>query len=133
MAPKVMLSDGNSKVTNIHYKSQHQIILYMLKLNFSFNWSLTVQNNLTLLQGQFCNIDQSFGPRPLQCREFFIRTQLCKNKGETRALFQQKYERNTGEISIFKKNTSAFIDSENWFLAVAGQLIALTGRHVLVS
>ena len=29
----------------------------------------------------------------------------------------------------FKKNTSAFIISENWFLVAAGQLIALTGRH----
>ena len=54
-----------------------------------------------------------------------------------RAKYEHFFSKNTSEIRAkfvtFKKNTSAFIVSENWFLVVAGQLIALTGRHVLVS
>ena len=56
---------------------------------------------------------------------------------QIRAKYERFFSSNTSEIRAkfvtFQKNTSAFIVSENWFLVVAGQLIALTGCHVLVS
>ena len=60
-----------------------------------------------------------------------------KNTSEIRAKYEHFFSKNTGQIQskfvTSKKNTSAFNVSENWFLVVAGQLIALTGCHVLVS
>ena len=46
--------------------------------------------------------------RVIQCREFCIRAQFCTNTGEIRALFQLKYERNTGEISDFPEKYERF-------------------------
>ena len=72
-----------------------------------------------------------------QCNCSVENSAYVLNFVQIRAKYERFFSSNTSEIRAkfvtFQKNTSAFIVSENWFLVVAGQLIALTGRHVLVS
>ena len=82
----------------------HNMGIFQPVLSANYRHDINIQH----LRCSHCRHEQPCHVFYNQCREFFIRAQFCINTGEIRALFQQKYERNTGEICNFQEKYERF-------------------------
>ena len=91
-------STDHSLCLSIYQPSGHQVAYPRWNMDICDLWYFCVYRNSMFISSWPLAWN-------IQCAQFFIRAHFCKNMGEIRALFWQKYGRytgeNTGKIQVF--------------------------------